>query len=215
MNIFFIVLVIALFVFIIRKIFKRNDNLDEIAKNKKQKEILKAQKVKPFVYRKRFSRFSLKYWIEAYKNKYKKRSLFLIMMQLRNGKYDQFVVSTSKKYFVRRSNLYLLDSDMVRQDVSSGYNVLYYHQDIAVPFKIEVNIQKLLDKVQNESEDKNITKALNPSSLRGFIESEVIEKVLKGQELTKEMDLIKKLLIISLILSGISVILILKQSGVI
>jgi hypothetical protein len=180
-------------------------------------EILSKQKIENQGFQRNMSTFSFQYWREEYRNKYQKKTTFLIWMQLRNGKMNQFKVSTSKKYFEKFKGIYFLDSDMSREETHSRLNVLYYHQDICTPFKIEFDVSEIHELIRqgekSDVESQSIDKALNPTSLKGFINSEVIEKVLKGQELSDEMRLIKILLIILMILQVIGLFILAKSLG--
>jgi hypothetical protein len=157
------------------------------------------------------SKFSLQFWKAYIKREYKKRDTFLIDMYLRNGKKDTFLISTSDNKFSYKKGLYVIDSDMSIDDIHSNFSRLIYHQDCSIPFKLDFNIDELNKKLINSSE---VDKAINPRNLKGFIDSEVIEIVLKGQELSDEMRFLKLLLIGNVILSGIVLIIVAKSSGV-
>lgn len=169
------------------------------------------EKRKPFNFRDIHSRFGLQFWKEFFKWEFKKRSLFLVVMWLRNGKYDMFTISTTKQSFNYHNGEYFIDMDLAIEDINTGLNVLSYHQDCSMPIKIEISIDKLT-RVVNDTE-KSVEKAINPFSLRNFINSQVIEKVLKGQELTDDIKQLRLILIVSVMLSAISVIMIAKAQG--
>lgn len=176
------------------------------------KEVLKEQVNEGFEYKKFISKYTIKYWIEYYKAKHMKRRIFLIVMQLRNGKYDIFTIVTNQSYFERNSGMYHIDTDMAREDLHSKMNLLYYHQDISSPFRIDFDLGRI-HKLMETNEESTIDKALNPSSLKGFINSQVIEKVLKGQELSDEMRFLKIIMIINLIITIILGFMIAKGMG--
>lgn len=160
------------------------------------------QTIKKYNYGSFISKFSIQHWKEKYKQVFKKRDIFLVIMQLRNGKYDMFTIATTHNYFSYKRGMYYVDPDMVREDSHTGLNSLYYHQDCSVPFKLTFDLDKLRETVRNE--DTSVEKALNPNNLKGFINSQVIEKVLKGQELTDDMRFIKMMIVI--VLLGIALI---------
>lgn len=181
-------------------------------------EIMKAQVTENQDFKRPYRKLSIQYWREKFREKHQKKSTFLIYMQLRNGKLHQFRVSTWLPYFEKYKGIYYIDPDMAREDVHSGLNVLYYHQDICAPFKINFDldeIHQIVRKSEQEDNEQAIDKALNPTSLKGFINSQVIEKVLKGQELSDEMRFIKILIIINLIISVIGFIIIARGMGMV
>lgn len=175
------------------------------------KRIKKKQKIKPFILNKYFGNFTIQKVQEWYKKKYQKSKYFLILMHTRNDKYFLFSVTTSEKYFIYQGGSYLLDTDLSRVDLHSGLSLLFYHQDSTIPLKVDVNLDDLLKNV--DKTDKGVTLALNPNSLQGFIKSQVIEKVLKGQELTDDMAFMKKLIIISLLINAIVGFMVAKALG--
>ena len=175
---------------------------------------IKHQKIRRLSHKKEYSKFSLDYYKEVWKYKFHKKKLFMIIMLLRNGNYQIFTTATTGRYFEISSGSYFLDQDMARRDLQTGFNVLFYHQDCAIPFKIDFNIDELMEKVsKGDVGDSSIVKALNPSSFRGFIDSEVIEKVLKGQELSDQLRKMYMLIIINVVISVIMIVVVVKGQG--
>jgi hypothetical protein len=179
------------------------------------KRVAEAQIIKTYKYKGYFKFLSFNRFMEWYKNKYLRGRIFFIIMQLRNGKYDMFTIRSVLPYFEHRGGMYIVDPDMTREDLHSRHNVIFYHQDFAAPFKITFDVTKIHNTVTDSDEDKTVDKALNPSSLKGFINSQVIEKVLKGQELTDQLKLLLILVIISLIINVIVGFIVAKSSGLI
>jgi len=176
---------------------QKNKNVNHKSSLKKDK-LSKYQKINKFKILKSYSFLSKNYWQEWYKTNLEKKYLFLIVMQLRNNKYDIFHISTNAQTFDYQKGTYYIDSDL---KIQTKFGVmLFYHQNCSTPFKININITELMQKVRKDADD-HVEKALNPVLLKGFIHSQVIEKVLKGQELTKEMEFIKKLIVINLMVS--------------
>ena len=178
-----------------------NTNNDQEEHTPDVETIKKSQEIKKYRVIDFISRWSIKFWTEFYKMSVKKRSIFLIIMQTRNKKYDHFTVATDLKYFYYKGGVYFLDSDFTRDDIHSGLSSLYYHQDCSIPFRIDIDTSKLKDEITQSGNDDVIDKAINPSTLKGFVISQVIEKILKGEELSKDMDFMKKLIIINLLMS--------------
>lgn len=195
-------------------LLNENKDFSKVNSSSKLYEILNAQKIELFDYKKPFSKLSFQYWYNNFRLKNQKSKIYLIIMQLRNGKYTFFIVTTLMNYFEYKKSMYQINTDFIREDTHTNLPVLYYHQDISTPFKIEINLDKIHDTIVKD-EDITIDKALNPSSLKAFINSQVIEKVLKGQELSDEMRFIKILIIINLLVSIITLFIFAKGSGMI
>lgn len=177
----------------------------------KIKEINKRQKTLEHDFNKNLNKASFRFWQNKYYEKFKPASLYLIIMHLRNNRYDFFVVSTTEPFFLYNKGLYLLDSDLQRMDANSGLPILYYHQDISVPFKINISTTDLKKEVGKV--DDNVEKALNPFNLKSFMTSETIEKILKGRELLNDIALMKKLVIVMLGMVGLLLVLVLRTMG--
>jgi hypothetical protein len=175
--------------------------------------VLKGTEKTFYIYKGFIPFFSFKRLKEWYNNKYHNSRLFFIVMQLRNGKYDMFNVRVLTPYFEHRGGAYILDPDMAREDLHSKHNVLFYHQDFAAPFKITFDVSKIHDVICDSVEDKMVDKALNPSSVKRFIASEVIEKLLKADQLIDKLKFILILIVINLILTLIVAIIVGKSSG--
>jgi hypothetical protein len=180
----------------------KNDKQKEATEPAPAPEISDRQKVKTYAFSDYMSRWSVQFWKEFFKKNYRKRSHFLIIMQTRNGKYDMLTVATDAHYFRYAGGTYYIDPDMVREDIHTNLSSLYYHQDCVAPIRIEINIDKMLEYVKEKgNKDEAIVKALNPNSLRGFIDSQVIEKVLQGAEMMKDIKFMKLLIVLNLLIS--------------
>jgi len=134
---------------------------------------------------------------EFFKQKRNKQRIFLILMQTRNGKYDLFTITSRNQTFKYENGFYYIDPDMIRENLFTKMNMLFYHQDCAIPFKINFNIGELREELKETNSD--VEKAINPLTLKSFINAQVIEKVLKGAELSKEISMIKMIVIINTI----------------
>jgi hypothetical protein len=188
-------------------LYKHNISSTEF-KRISESQTYKTYEYKGFIKFLSFSRLS-----EWYKNKYLRGRMFVIQMQLRNGKIDMFTIRSTLPYFEHRGGAYFIDPDMAREDLHSHHNILYYHQDFAAPFKIEFNVKEIHDVLSVSDEGKAIDKAINPSTFGYVINSQVIEKLIKAHEMNDKLKLIMILVIINLLVSAVCVIMIGKSSG--
>ena len=148
---------------------------------------------------------------ERITNYSKSKSSYLIIMQLRNGRYDYFLVKTNLNYFEYRNGCYIIDTELSRVDINTGLNILYYHQDINKPFRIDIDTTRLTETVKNIDDIPD--KAFNPFNLKDYIISQTIEKVLKGGELLNDIAVMKKLVIAILGSNLLLLILVLRTMG--
>lgn len=182
---------------------------------KKKYPIDKNQKIKKFSYISYINPISKpgKRFGEFMKQKKNKRRIFMVLMQTRNGKYNLFTVATTAQSFKYDNGVYYIDPDMVRENVFSKMNMLFYHQDCSIPFKIDFNMNELRKSLGEAGTD--VEKAINPLSLKSWINAQVIEKVLKGAEMTKELNMIKLIVIINTVATVALALVIAKLAGII
>ena len=177
------------------------------------KRIAESQLITEYRYAGYFKFLSWNRLAEWYKNKYHRGRIFFIIMQLKNGKYEMFTTRSIFPYFEHRGGMYIIDPDMAREDLHSKHSALFYHQDFAAPFKIEFDVTKIHDTIVNSDEDKTVDKALNPSTLKFLINSQVIEKLIKAHEISDKLQLMMILIIINLIITAVIGIIVGKSSG--
>lgn len=194
------------------KLNSKDKDIKKVSKSKENLKIKNKQTVTQFSYISFMDKLSFEYVKELYKSYMKKKTYFMVIMYLRNGKFDMFTISTLERSFTKDGATYFIDPDFFKHNSHTGTPVIFYHQDVCTPFKIEFDIDKLFKEVAETNPEVEL--ALNPNSLKGFINSQVIEKVLKGQELTEDMAFMKKLIIINLLVNGLIGAVILKQMGV-
>ena len=139
---------------------------------------------------------------------------YLINMELRNGNYSTFVVYTAKNTFTYMKGEYIIDDEMKYYDVSSGLYCLDYHQDLSLPIKRKIPFNDIR-KVITATGLTEVETAINPISLKHFQESNLIQGVMKGQELDEAIKQLKLLAIISAVASaGIAIYLIVKSGAI-
>lgn len=195
----------------------KEKSIEEIAKENKNpkdflKELEKNQKIESFRFLKFMDKLSIDYIKELYKDFMKKKRLFLVLMAMDNGKYDLITISTSEKFFIYNKGAYLIDEDFFKYNTHTKTSFLFYHESCGIPFKIDFNIDELKEKLSQAEQNYDLT--INPRNLKGFINSQVIEKVLRGGELSKDLDFLKKLVLINLLVSAIVGFVTLKTMGV-
>jgi hypothetical protein len=138
---------------------------------------------------------------------------YLINMELRNGKFSMFAISTNEEYFIHLGHQYIIDDDLKYYIVEAKCYCLDYHQDLALPIRRKVPLNDIRN-ILEKGGIIDIETAINPANLSRFQISNVIEKVLKGQEIDTMMRMLRLLTIISLLMSGVNLLILLNMSGV-
>jgi hypothetical protein len=157
--------------------------------------------------------FSLEYWYEKYKKIFKKRSLFIAVLLLNNGKYDMVTVVDESGYFRYKGKTYVIDLGFMREDVNTSLNMLFYYEGMSLPLKLDVDVDELTQELEKVGQDDIIT-AINPSTLQAFIKSEVIKQLISSGDLTSEMKSVKTLILVSLGISATTAYFVLKMNGI-
>jgi len=141
--------------------------------------------------------------------------MILINMELSAGDHAWFYIDVNNKRFHYKGGVYVIDTEMKYYVLQTKCYCLDYHQDFVLPIKRHFDvaaITKTMDATQSVSLDK-IPQATNPYTLKKFIDSEVIEKVLAGQQLSDTLRSLKLLAAISAIASVLMLIVYMFKSG--
>jgi len=159
---------------------------------KKNKEIKSEEnkEYNPIKTKKGWFDFSAYYRI--FKDKLRPQRTYLINMELRNGMHQLFTISCSNESFKYDGSEYVIDNEFKYYVLSAGCYCLDYHQDLSIPIKRIVPLNEIKKGI-NSLGVTEVETAINPRTLRMFIESEVIQKVLQGQAMG---NMLKNLMII-------------------
>ena len=90
---------------------------------------------------------------------------------------------------------------------------LDYHENISLPIKRDINATRIKRNIMERGVVET-EQAINPKTLQQFIESQVIEKVMKGQELDAVLRFLKIMIILAVVIGVIHFGLFLQASGI-
>ena len=157
------------------------------------KKDIKDTKITPYdPLKKKVALLDVKSRYKKLKARFKPEDTYLINMELRNGMHDFFFINSNKSNYVYKGGTYIIDDEAKYYVLSANRFALDYHQDLSVPIKRKIPFNEVRKAIV-ALESSEVETAINPSSLKHFIESEVIQKVMKGQELDA---MLKKILIV-------------------
>lgn len=200
------------------KINKEFSNLQKLKEARKQSEAeleaLRQDNHKTYDAIKKSGIFDLKGIWREFRNKHFPEQVYLINMELRNGFFAQFMITTKTETFRYMGGEYLIDDDLKYYNVSARMWSLDYHQDLVMAIRRKVDVNTLKKAIQHKG-ITDIDTATNPFSLREFIKSEVIQKVLKGADLDAVFRFMKNMLILNVAGTAVLIILILRSMGII
>jgi hypothetical protein len=140
----------------------------------------------------------VKWYLKLFRFKYRKDRLLLINMEMRNGMHRSFVVMDKDGGFKFRKAHYRFDEDMMYFNISAKMFSYDFHQDFALPFKRVFPVGEV-NKAIESSNMVQTELATNPSTLERFINSKVVEGVMKGQQIDAFFKQMRLLTIIILV----------------
>lgn len=137
-----------------------------------------------------------------------------VTMHLRNGEKTQFVamMEPDKNCFYYQGGTYIVIDEALKYNLATKMYSGIWHQDISLPLKQDVPVTEIKRKIE-EVGVADIDNAIDPVSLRRFMESNIIQNAMRGVEMVKLLNFIKLLVIIILILCSIFTIKYLGDSG--
>lgn len=182
-------------------------------KKAEQMELLRRKEQSTFDFTSPRDIFSIRQWLDYYKYKSKMSKAMLIHMELTNGDHSHFIAYPEKEQFEHEGKLYIIDSSAKYYDHTAKMYCMDYHEDLTLPIIRRIPLERIRESLRSTG-ITDIENAANPSSLKQFIESEIIQKVMKGQEFEDMMKTIKTMIIIIMVAVIIHLLLFIFKSGI-
>ena len=155
-------------------------------------------------------RFSIK---NIFKKKDDKKTL-LINMELFSGFMTHFHAIIENGSFNYHDGTYILDLSMTYWDIEAKYYALDYHEGFCLPLKRHVDVGDLNNAIL-KSDSYDCETATNPSLIKQFLLSNIIEQVVAGARLSKWLQAMRIMMIASLVIGAITLlILFIKLGGI-
>lgn len=152
-------------------------------------------------------------WQREWADRKKPHQSFIANFELRNGMFASVYVKLSKEWFDYEDGRYIIDDDLKYYSVSSKCYMLDYHQDCAIPLRRRFNVNLVKEQLANSNNDEIQTEtAINPTSLKIFMESDIIQKIMKGAEMEQWIKFIKLMLIVIVVICAVILLILLKLS---
>ncbi len=151
--------------------------------------------------------------VHLIKNKMNPDKELLINMELDNGLHTTFIVLIKNNSFTYKGKSYIIENEFKYFNLNASLWCLDYHESFVCPIQRKINITEIKRQVIGKG-ITDIDRAINPLTLEQFIESQVIEKVMKGQALDELMRFLKIMSIITVVIALIHFGMFLKASGI-
>lgn len=201
-----------------KRFVERKNRLDAEHEKINQEQIAAIEKIRlarkqTFEPHKKKSVFDIRGWIKEWEYNRKASDAVLIHMELSSGDNDEFVAYPTKESFEYKEGVYIIDHNFKVYNHAAKMYEYHYHQDLALPILQKVPVARLRNVVV-ESGVTDIENAINPRVLKQWLESDVITKVMKGDEIDQMMRTIRLLLYIIVVINVIHFLLFVSKSGV-
>ena len=195
---------------------KEENYFDKITKGRIEKEQnFEAKEVfKNYAINKKKNIFDIKGWKYKLNSKYHPLSTIKVNMELSNGEVMPFVIKILDGGFIFNKGFYLIDEKAKYYDNNAKLWCFDYHEELCFPVVKRINIGDIKNSIY-QSGDVELETAINPVSLQKFMESNVIQKILAGAELEDSMRKMKMYMIITMVISGVTLLLAVNSSGLI
>lgn len=152
------------------------------------------------------------------KEKYRPDKTVIVNIELTNGMFKSFIVVESDRGFKYKGGYYLFDEELKYYILDAKMFAYDYHEEYVLPVKRKIPMADI-KKALNSKELKGtkldtIEYASNPLTLERFIQSKVIEGIMRGQQLDEILRQIRLILIIVGTIAIIHFLLYAQKSGV-
>lgn len=143
----------------------------------------------------------------------KKDRVVLVTMELNSGDEWTAWIIEEDGGFLYKGMWYHFDPDLKIYNQTQRHFHYYFHESLSIPVQHRVRANDVRDGVAGSS-GHDVALALNPAVLRSVLQSDIAQKIVKGQAMEDEMKVIKRILIIIGIVTVIHALLFLQDSGI-
>lgn len=117
-----------------------------------------------------------------------------VIMHKENGFIALFYVYYKGNIFIYDERIYIVDDDKLRWNDMLKTYVGEYYESISLPIQLQKFKQPMKQQLHDGLAESQIQMNINSKILYETVKSEMVQKVMKGEELEKFMEFIKRLL---------------------
>ena len=146
-----------------------------------------------------YTPFSITRWRQFLNHYLKYQNRFFIIMQRTNGTIDARFVYHQKNMFVYEKGIYIIDRNFMKWSDSLNAFVGHYTQGISLPINTTVDEETLKSRTESDTNVQNVIANIDPKILYSTVNSEMVQKVMQGEELGNIFANLKLLAILILV----------------
>jgi len=176
------------------QIQKEKEKIREIERKRKEKAEAKKRKRELKAVKLERSKMSPEFYRDFFKTM-KHNKLILINMELTNGNHKTFWITEDGDSFKWENNRYIFDPELKYYNIDFKSYCYDFYQGFSLPIRRQFPVNDV-KKALSESQMIETEYATNPSTLERFMNSSIIEMMLRGGAIDK---LIKIVLIVGMI----------------
>lgn len=139
----------------------------------------------------------LKFWNHFlnYKNR------FFMVMHKHNGHMELNYVYNKTNLFVFENGVYIINKDSMKWSDTLQTFVGYYVQGISLPVNLDIDDNLLKEGVKDKLKETRVQANVDANILFSTVNTEVIQKLMKGEELEKFLNQLKNITFIGIAVS--------------
>lgn len=160
----------------------------------------------------RKSKWSLGYWKDKWKTSRHEDKVVFINFELKNGFFRHFIVKEKEGAFNYNDKMYIFDLSCKYYNMDNKLWCYDYHEDFCLPIRRSIPIEEI-KKVIYHSGITDVEYATNPALLEKFVDSKIIEAIMRGAQLDEWMKQMRVLIIITLFVASLHLIIFVFKSG--
>ena len=162
--------------------------------------------LKPYLIDKKYSWFSIEGIKKKWALRHKKHKLCFVRMRLLNGKTRSFIAYEDADGFYYDKGKYLYVPETKEDDIDLGMALYNFHEGFSLSIGVKLpieEIKKIMISGRTMLNVKDIEYSTSPKLLKEWLQSSIIEAILKGNKLMEAVNFLKIMSIIQLILLGL------------
>jgi len=157
------------------------------------------------------SKRSIRYWKDLLMDRRHPDETLLINMEMTNGFHRTFIVRNINNQFTYKKRVYIIDNDLKYYNMDSKLWQLDYHENLTIPVKRSIPVEQIRKSIK--AANLIPSQSTNPALIEKFIQSKILESLMKGGQFMESLKKFSFYLIIIMTIAVIHFLLFVYGSG--